>query len=420
MRIGMLLYNDFVNDNRVHREARDLTAAGHEVLIVAARSRPDLPEQESPGYSVRRVPVSSGWRTLVRGEFNRVIRERPTSVAGRLLDRIRRNRLRRSWVLERMRGRWAKGAARRLEAWRPDAIHCHDLDTLDVGARLSARLDVPYVYDSHELWRENNYLLKAPGSVIRRYRRMESDLIGGAACVIMTARSQAEQVSEWYPGVSPILVMNCQDGEPTPRTTTLRERFGLEENHRILLYQGLINADRGIFVALEALRRLPEPFVYIVLGDGQDSAELKRRIDSFGLAKRAFHPGSVPGSELPDATASADYGLALFQNTSLAHYLVSPNKVFEYMRAGLPVVASDFPEFQRLWSSADLGVRVDPTDAVAVANALLTLEDDRPRRERIHSDAQRLVRETFNWQNQMSNLLAVYESLAPSPTKRRN
>ncbi len=412
MKIGMILYNDFENDNRVHREARDLAAHGHDVLIVATRSHPGLAESERRGYAVRRVPVSLGWRTRLRGGFNRIARERPASLTGRLIDRARKVRVRQWWVMERNRRRFGQGVARVLDNWRPDAVHCHDLNVLDIGARVAARLDVPFIYDSHELWRENNYLLKAPSTVLRRYRRMEAELIGRAACVIMTAESQAEKIREWYPGINPIIVMNCQDGEPTPRTDYLRRRLGLGDEKRILLYQGLVHRDRGVFVTLEALSRLPARFVGVILGFGEDVPSVVRWIRERRMESRAFYLPPVPVEALPPVTASADYGIALFQNTSLAYYLISPNKVFEYMRAGLPLVTSNFPEFVRLWDSADLGERVDPANPMQVADAVLRLEADAARRERITRNAQQLVRDTYNWQNQMKNLLAVYDSLA--------
>ena len=412
MKISMLLYNDFVNDIRVHKEARDLAAAGHSVLVIATRTVPGLAEEEErSGYRIRRVPLSAGWRTELRGSFNRVARERPGSPAGRAIDAVRRNRLRRAWVSERMRTRFARGAVPLVEAWHPDAVHAHDLDVLAPAARAAERLGVPLVYDSHELWRANNFLLKAHPVIRRRWQRMESRLIHRASAVILTEESRAEKIREWYPGVDPIVVMNCQDGKSIPRTRALRDRLGIGDDRRILLYQGLLHADRGIFVTLDALTELPESFVFVAIGQGQDAPLLSRRIASRGLSGRAYHVPAVHHEELTALTASADYGLSLVQNTSLSYYLSAPNKIFEFMQAGLPMVASDVPEVRRIWEEADLGERVDPSDPSAVARAVLTLEGDPTRRAAIEANARRLVRERYNWQGQMRNLLAVYERL---------
>jgi glycosyltransferase involved in cell wall biosynthesis len=413
MKIVMLLYNDFSADTRVHKEARDLAAAGHEVTVVATRPFPELaPEERRSGYAIRRVPLGSGWRTQLRGSFRRLTTEKPRSIAARAVHGLRQNRLRQLWIKERLRRRYGTGARRLATALAPDVVHAHDLDTLDIGADAAARLGVPLVYDSHELWRANNFILKLPAFEQRRWQRREARHIGDADAVIITTESRAAKLREWYPGVDPVVVMNCQDGEPLAPTNVLRERLALDASRRIVLYQGLVHADRGIFVALDALERLPERFVTVVIGPGPDAGPLARAIAARGLEGRAFVLPPVPHDELPELTASANYGLSLVQNTSLSYYLSAPNKLFEYMRAGLPMVASDFPEVRRVFEAGDLGERVDPADASAVATALIRLDEDPTRCAAIRAEARALVRTRFNWETQRKRLLEIYERLA--------
>jgi glycosyltransferase involved in cell wall biosynthesis len=417
MKIGMLVYNDFVNDIRVHKEARDLARAAHTVLVVATRSHPDLPSRERrSGYEIARVPISPAWRMRMRRPIAEIVARRPGSVAGRLIDGARRHPLRRLWIAERNRAHYGRGAVEALRRFGPEVVHCHDLDTLDLGFRIGG---APVVYDSHELWRENNFLLKQPRHVQRRLREREAALIRKAAAVIITEEGRAEKLREWYPGVEPIVVMNRQDGDPTPRTEVLRRRLGLDPPRLILLYQGMIHRDRGVFVVLDALQRLPESFVYVAIGPGPDAPLLARRIERLGLAGRAFCLPPVPLDELPELTASADIGLSVFQNTSLSYYLSAPNKLFEYMRAGLPIVASDFPEVARLWEAGDLGERVDPADPSAVARAILALHGDADRRRRIAETARRLCRERFNWEGEARKLISLYADLDARITASR-
>jgi glycosyltransferase involved in cell wall biosynthesis len=416
MKIGMLLFNDFVQDLRVHKEARDLAAAGHEVLVVATRTRFDLAETESrSGYHIRRFPISSAWRTEIRPGLQRVTTERPHSVAGRVVDAIRRHPRRREWASERARSRFGEKAAEFLTGWRPDAVHAHDLDTLDFGARVAARTQVPLVYDSHELWRESNFLRKKSAGTQARWRSREATYAPEAHTVILTEVSRAEAFKDWYPGTEPVVVMNCQDGTPIERTNLLRERLGFTSEIRILLYQGLIHADRGLCVALSALPHLPETFVFVAIGPGQDVSEFRREIRDRALEHRAFVLPPVHHESLAELTAGADYGLSLVQNTCLSYYLAAPNKLFEFMRAGLPIVASDFPEVRRIFEEGDLGERIDPADPGALARAILRLEGDPDRRARIANDARRLVRDRYNWQHESAKLLKIYETLATRP-----
>lgn len=411
MRIAMIVFNDFVNDLRVHKEARDLVAAGHEVTILAARSRAHLPETETrSGYTVRRIRFSAAWRTSIRGDLDRLER-RSSSLAGRVVDAVRRFPPRRRWIAERNRRRFGRGVAQAVRALHPDVIHAHDLDTLDLGTDLAGELGVPLVYDSHELWRANNFMLKRPVRVQRRWQELEASRIGRAAAVIITTESRAARLREWYPGVDPVVVMNCQDGDPTLRTTALRDRLGIDADRRILLYQGLMHEDRGITVALDALPLLSDAFVFVAIGAGAGAARFTRTIAHRRLGHRAFHVPEVPHHELAPLTASADYGLSLIQNTSESYYLSAPNKLFEFMRAGLPVVASDFPEVRRILDLGDVGEAVDPADPAQVAAAIGRLEADPARRDAIRDTAHRLLRERYNWQLQSAKLLGIYERL---------
>jgi glycosyltransferase involved in cell wall biosynthesis len=414
MNIAMLVYNDFVNDLRVHKEARDLARAGHAVRVFATRSVPGLPAHEPlDGYDVERVFLSSGWRTRARSGIRDHERTAPASWRSRLMTAARRNRLAREWVARRVRARYGVNALAAIEAWKPDAIHAHDLDTLDFGARAATRHRVPLVYDSHELWRANNFLSKASRSTRNRWYRMEAELIGRADAVIATTESRAAKLREWYPGIDPLVVMNCQDASPVERTRLLRDRLGLDDERRILLYQGLMDRDRGILVAVDALSRLPESYVFVTIGSGRDRGE----VDLRGRERapgRVFTIPEVPHAELAPLTASADIGLSLVQDTSLSYRLSAPNKLFEFMRAGLPMVASDFPEVRRLFEQGDLGERVDPADARAVADAVVTLDSDSARRIHIAETARRLVAERYNWDRQMGSLVALYRRLAAS------
>ena len=413
MRVAMLLYNDFTGDLRVHKEARDLAAAGHEVRIVATASRPHLARHEAgEGYEVVRVPFSAAWRTDLRGPLDRTARRGPRSLAARMVNAVRRHPRRRRWVAERNRRRFGAEIIEPATEWRPDVIHAHDLDTLDFGVDLAARTGARLVYDSHELWRANNFILKQPQSVQDRWAQREIDGVPKADGIILTTEARAAQFRTWYPDTDPQIVMNCQDHGAIPRTRVLRDRLGLGDEVRILLYQGLIHPDRGLLVAFDALAHLPESVHVVAVGPGPERLAVAEAIHERGLTDRAHLLDEVPHDELAPITASADYGLCLIQNTSLSYYLSAPNKLFEFMRAGLPILASDFPEMTRVFSHGDLGEQIDPADAIALANAVERLDAQPDRRQAIAANGRRLVEERYNWGRQAEVLLRLYDRLA--------
>ena len=90
-----------------------------------------------------------------------------------------------------------------------------------------------------------------------------------------------------------------------------------------------------------------------------------------------------------------------------------PNKLFEYMAAGLPVVASDFPAWRDIVEGNDCGICVDPTDPVAIAGAIEQLADQPERRRQMGANGRRMVLEKYNWEAESRRLLDAYARLIP-------
>jgi len=110
-------------------------------------------------------------------------------------------------------------------------------------------------------------------------------------------------------------------------------------------------------------------------------------------------------------TASADVGIHLIENTCLNHYYCLPNKLFEYMMVGLPVVMSDFPEMGKVVREAQVGLLVDPADPVQVAEALERLLSDERLRRRFSEHGLKAAKEQYNWERESSKLEQVYLDL---------
>ena len=110
--------------------------------------------------------------------------------------------------------------------------------------------------------------------------------------------------------------------------------------------------------------------------------------------------------------ASATVGVSIVQPASLSYRLALPNKLFQYMAAGIPVVASDFPDVRQVVEGSGAGVVVDPVDPRAVAAAIRRLIDDPTLARSMGSAGHRAVRERFNWQQSAQELLRGYDAIA--------
>jgi glycosyltransferase involved in cell wall biosynthesis len=149
---------------------------------------------------------------------------------------------------------------------------------------------------------------------------------------------------------------------------------------------------------------------FVFLGSGRLAESLRAQAGSAGLSGRVHFIDAVPWRELHEWTASADAGLQLLQNTCLNHYTTDSNKLFEYAIAGLPVIASDFPEIRRIVEDWGFGLLVDPADKDAVVRAMQRLSEDSGLRERL-ADAAINAAPHLTWRSQAPALLVLYRNV---------
>jgi glycosyltransferase involved in cell wall biosynthesis len=182
-----------------------------------------------------------------------------------------------------------------------------------------------------------------------------------------------------------------------------------------VLYQGGFSRDRGIEQLITAPPDLPDAAL-VLLGYGPLRDELELRAGEPGLAGRLHVLPAVPPDELIEWVASADVVAMPIQPTTLNHRLTTPNKLFEAMAAGVPVVASDLPGMAGIVRETGCGVLVDPVDPAAVAGAIKGLLDISPgARELIGRKGYAAHLARYNWEAQVEGLLAEYGRLTGRP-----
>jgi glycosyltransferase involved in cell wall biosynthesis len=208
-----------------------------------------------------------------------------------------------------------------------------------------------------------------------------------------------------------VVVRNCPDLIDQPSPGSLRSWLGLSKDSQIVLYQGGLQAGRGLEAFLHATAQVPGATV-VLLGDGRFRPRLEALGRELGIEKRLFLPGAVPLRDLLRYTRDAHVGVYLYENTCLSHYYTLPNKLFEYLMAGVPVLASDFPEVRRIVDETQAGIVVDPDHVGAVAEGLRRMLSD-PEALRAMSCRARLAAETrYNWHIESRAFLSLYNAYA--------
>ncbi len=380
MRIANVVLNDFTRDNRVLKVTESLSSQGHDVTVVALH-KDGLPQEERrEGWQIDRVKVATG--ALPRG----------TAFGALKMAEL-------AW---RMVWRW-----RKVDAW-----HCNDVEAFVLGwfaQRLNPRLHL--VYDCHEFEAERN---AKPAIELKLVAWLERRMIRKAAAVVTVSPSIAAAYKERYNAYGMpqgLLVRNVpaplKKSNPTSKPDLFRQRFDIPDGDFIALYQGAFSYNRGLETAIDAVDGLEGKGIHLVfMGYGP----LQDLVDD--AAQRHAHVHVHPAvayEEVLDHTLSADVGLVSVKPTCLSYLYCLPNKLFEYILAGVPVLSNDLPDCRALIASFDVGRIVEQDDAAGWRTALIELKaaGTAPFNAGLERAAQEL-----SWESEARPLVALYAKLS--------
>lgn len=405
----MLVKNTFTHDARVWREARTLQNAGHQVQVVAL-SAPGLPTYETTSDGIQIARVSRGPGAKLRGVSD------PTRTSGksskqrglvlRLAVKIVKLAAKTPMSTFVQAGIDSRMASEVLD-FNPDVIHAHDLDTIELGSRIKFELNIPLVYDSHEIATDRNHHNQAQKL---RAEKKETRLIGNADFVIMVSHGCAQFTADKYGITLPTVILNTPDFDPAKiQIRDLRKKLNIPENHVVLVHQGSLQKNRGVEQTIDAVRDIPN-ITYVIIGYGQHRPFLENYVEQAGLSEKVKFFGPVPADELIAWTASADIGICTIVGITKSYLHSMPNKLFEYTMAGLPVVASNYPDMGAYVTENQMGITCDPESPASIADAIKLLLGDSAFREKLANGA-KIARKTFNWENEQKKLLEIYSNL---------
>ncbi len=393
----MFVYGDAVNDSRVLREADSLHASGRDVAVVA-HSGPHLPTTDD----------GRGWRLMRVGDSGS-LRPGAAAPSSGAADRVR-------WLTRYARGldEWATAAADAAIGWaggRPTiAWHGHDLTGMLAASRARGRRSGPLVYDSHELFLEAGRVAHLPGPARTLVAALERRHARRADAVITVNEGIADELVRRYGVDRPAVVMNCPTVDPVaPNRDASPLRAALDLGERpTLLHHGGLAGGRGIEQTIEALDHLPSEVALVFLGDGPMAPTIDGLASGRHLGRLFRHP-AVPVDQLAAWVAGADIGVIAFQPVERNNLLATPNKLFECLAAGVPVVVSDFSEMRRIVDDFGVGATCDPTNPRSIADACGgVLAGDR---EAWFTACRSAASDRFSWQRQSEVLLGVYDAI---------
>jgi len=275
-------------------------------------------------------------------------------------------------------------------------VYCaNNLDTLP-AAILAAGFDRKVVYDAHELWPE---MIAAP-PFYRKIAQKFEGFLARRADLVMTVNEMIANVLASRCSINlPVHIYNC------PRVGMRKGaiRRTRKRGPKVVLYQGIYYPERGLENLVKASSLLLSDVRLVLRGYGAIENQLREL--ARGATNVSFEP-PVQMEKLVDAARIADVGIVPYLPTNLNNYLASPNKLFEYIHAGLPVAASNMPFARKLVEENGIGVVFDARDVRSIAQGLnrITRQSQlrRCRRNIIAAAAK------YNWQVEALKLLRSY------------
>lgn len=294
-----------------------------------------------------------------------------------------------------------------------DVYHAHDLETLLLGYIASRIKNSKLIYDSHELWIESIYFNNIINKIRKPYHSiLEKYIIKRVDLVITVNESLAQHLAKLYKIEKPVVLYNSPKyTEYKKKSNILREKLSINENNKVVLYQGGFMSGRGLENLIDCAKYLNNNIIIVLMGYGDIKKSLQQKIDSLSLHDKIKIAGAVSSEVLIEYTASADLGVSPIQNICLSNYYSTPNKVWEYITAGIPFVASDFPEMRKLAVDENMGAVFNPENPKSIAGAINNLLENSEIYQIKKRNVLKLAKEKYNWEKESLKLLKAYNNL---------
>ena len=391
-RIILSVTNDLVTDQRVHRACMALHEAGYMVTLVGRRNPP----------SALRSPLSvhcSPYRTV---RMRLLFRKKALFYAEYNI---------RLFLL--------------LLFSKADAFYSNDTDTLLACHCAAVLRRKPLFFDAHEMFPEVPELVGRP-KVKRFWSSLEDRLFpklnARHRAAVTVCRSIADIYLKRY-NLKMDVVRNVPMQYPEADSDVSELMRHIPEDKKILLYQGAVNVGRGIEWVMDAMPLLPDCHM-VVAGTGDLYDSLRQKAASEGLEERVTFLGRLAPAQLQAFTHKASLGLSLLENRGLNYYYSLPNRIADFVQAGVPVLATDFPEIHNVVEGYGIGTLVPPVPfdsktqrsdtpdphatAAAISEALRYWEQmpEEIRRERFKHAAEEL-----SWQHDKKILLHAVDTI---------
>jgi len=283
-----------------------------------------------------------------------------------------------------------------------DAFLACDLDTLAASYLASLIRGIPLIYDSHEYFTEVPELVGRP-AVKKIWEGIEKRILPHIRFAYTVSQSIADAYRAKY-GIPMEVIFNY----PTRKKSLIQPGFSLRrEQEKIILYQGSVNAGRGLALAIRAMEFINGSRL-VIIGEGDLLEDLIKFTGNAGLSGCVTFTGRISMDELYAFTQQADVGLSLEEDLGLNYRYALPNKLFDYIQAGIPVLVSDLPEMAALVRKYTIGKVIGTKDPSELASCISSMLNNAADRERWKENLL-IASEELCWEKEEGKLLGIIQ-----------
>lgn len=398
-KVGMHVLGTVATDPRVLREAAALVEAGYDVSIVDIEEEGSHPREEVL-QGIKRLHVLM-----------------PPAFFTTRLDKFTLFRVTKLFV----------NTTLRLLQDGSDVYHGHEVSGLLPCYIAGMLRRKPVIFDAHEM-----PLFERPLSELGRSRLMLRQLlvymlayiVPRCAGVITVSPPIVDELRRRYRLSEVTLIRNVPPYKTVTKTNRLREFLGLAPEVRVVLYQGYLQPNRGLDRLIRAASYLEPNTVIVMMGKNRKTtqSQLEALIASEGVADRVKIIPPVPYAELLEWTSSADIGVNVASpDYSMNVRFFLPNKLFEYLMSGVPVLTSPLPAMVEVVQTHDAGRVLPSLEPADIGRAINSMLEDPESLARMSRNAIAATREEYNWEKERSKLIDLYQNIFHDefPSRRR-
>ncbi len=282
----------------------------------------------------------------------------------------------------------------------------NDLDTLLPNYLVSKLKHIPLVYDSHEYFTgvpelQNNDFKRKTWKMVERwiFPRLKD---------VFTVNDSIADIYAGEYGLRPVVVRNVPQMHVEERIVeNNRGLLSLPDDKMIMIMQGSgINIQRGAEEMVDAMQYI-ESAVLLIVGAGDVMDVLKEKVSLLHLEKKVLFKPRQPYAMLMQYTAAADIGLSLDKDTNINYRFSLPNKIFDYLHAGIPGLASDLVEIRKIIDTYRVGDFIPDHQPLHIARKVNEIFSHPEILRQWKQNTRKAARE-LNWENESKKLKKIY------------